>query len=139
VRLIPVATRGGISETAIPIPVRAPPTFERIIPYAAINPAIRAINVAIYKFDSKEINIELTFKCPKKKVIIEAPIIPIIRATINMPIERAINFMSLTTIPRPRAKIGYASGATIMLAISTAMLSRKMPEIASRVAPIRRR
>ncbi len=67
---MPVATKGGMSDTAIPIPVSAPPTLERTIPYAATNPAINATNVAMYKFDPKEINIGSTLRCPKKKVII---------------------------------------------------------------------
>lgn len=139
VRLIPVATSGGMSDTAIPMPVSAPPTLERTIPYAATNPAIKAMNVAMYKFEPKEINIGSTRRCPKKKVIIEAPTIPTMRAITSIPNERAINFISATTIPKPRAKIGYASGATIMLAISTAMLSRKIPEIARSIAPMRRK
>ncbi len=45
-KAIALATKGGMRETAMPMPVMLFPTFARTCPYPAIVPAMRAIKIS---------------------------------------------------------------------------------------------
>ena len=78
---------------------------------------------------------ELLTKSEKRPAMTKARIID----TTSMATERSRSFPSRAIIESPSERIGYASGATIMLAIRTGMLSISIPQTARIMAPMTRR
>jgi len=133
----PVATSGGISETAIAMPVPAVLTFGLTAPYAAIAPETTATPTATIRFPSKEMRMSGTRSWFSTMAVKYEMASTTIAETIKIPSARHSSFQLLAAMPSPKSRMGADSGATIILAISRGMLSVKIPPAAIKAAPVR--